>query len=133
MGDPLLYFGVIIKKRGYGNMENTTIQQVVEDLNNKELIKKEVLNKYNITDSKLRKLLKENGYEYSARKHKWQLSSEVASEDKTKVTYRIPSQLYKALKLQAIFENLNATDIVVKALEQYIPTTTKEIVEQDRK
>ena len=45
----------------------------------------------------------------------------------------MPNELYKAVKLQAIFEGVNATDIIVKALEGYIPKSTKEIIQQNEK
>ena len=71
---------------------------------------------------------------YNQKARKWQLESEnVVTGRDTKVTYRIPNELYKAVKLQAIFEGVNATDIVVKALNSYIPKSTKDIVEQNNK
>ena len=127
-----------IMKRG-GNMENGEIQgmdikQLADDLNNKDMIKSQVLEKYGIKDSKMKRLLKNNGYMYNQKARKWQLESEnVVTGRDTKVTYRIPNELYKAVKLQAIFEGVNATDIVVKALNDYIPKSTKDIVEQNNK
>ena len=71
---------------------------------------------------------------YNQKSKKWQLESENTCIGKdTKVTYRIPNELYKAVKLQAIFEGVNATDIIVKALNNYIPKSTKDIVEQNKK
>ena len=122
-----------------GNMENTEkqvidIEQLANDLNNKDMIKSQVLEKYGIKDGKMKRLLKTNGYMYNQKSRKWQLESEnVVTGRGTKVTYRIPNELYKAVKLQAIFEGVNATDIVVKALNDYIPKSTKDIVEQNNK
>lgn len=71
---------------------------------------------------------------YNQKNRKWQLEGEATGSGKeTKVTYRIPNELYKAVKLQAIFEGVNATDIIVKALNDYIPKSTKDIVEQNKK
>ncbi|MEG1411626.1 MAG: hypothetical protein RSD36_17455 [Terrisporobacter sp.] len=121
-------------------MENTEIQeidvkQLAEDMNSKAMTKSQVLDKYSIKDGKLRRLLKNNGYEYKQKTGKWQLKSENTSNEveETKVTYRIPKELYQAVKLQAIFEGVNATDIIVKALNDYIPQTTKDIVKQNKK
>lgn len=122
-----------------GNMENTEkqiidIEQLANDLNDKAISKNQVLEKYGIKDSKMKRLLKNNGYMYNQKARKWQLESEnVVTGRDTKVTYRIPNELYKAVKLQAIFEGVNATDIVVKALNDYIPKSTKDIVEQNNK
>lgn len=122
-----------------GNMENTEkqvidIEQLANDLNNKDMIKSQVLEKYGIKDGKMKRLLKTNGYMYNQKSRKWQLESEnVVTGRDTKVTYRIPNELYKAVKLQAIFEGVNAADIIVKALEGYIPKSTKDIVEQNNK
>lgn len=122
-----------------GNMENTEkqvidIEQLANDLNDKAISKNQVLEKYGIKDSKMKRLLKNNGYMYNQKARKWQSESEnVVTGRDTKVTYRIPNELYKAVKLQAIFEGVNATDIVVKALNDYIPKSTKDIVEQNNK
>ena len=122
-----------------GNMENTEkqvidIEQLANDLNDKAISKNQVLEKYGIKDGKMKRLLKNNGYMYNQKARKWQLESEnVVTGRDTKVTYRIPNELYKAVKLQAIFEGVNATDIVVKALNDYIPKSTKDIVEQNNK
>ena len=122
-----------------GYMENTEMQkididQLVGKLNDKAINKKQILEGYGITDSKMKRLLKNSGYMYNQKARKWQLESEnVATGSDTKVTYRIPNELYKAVKLQAIFEGVNATDIVVKALNSYIPKSTKDIVEQNNK
>ena len=127
-----------IMERG-GNMENTEkqvidIEQLANDLNDKAISKNQVLEKYGIKDGKMKRLLKNNGYMYNQKARKWQLESEnVVTGRDTKVTYRIPNELYKAVKLQAIFEGVNATDIVVKALNDYIPKSTKDIVEQNNK
>ena len=120
-------------------MENTEMQkididQLVGKLNDKAINKKQILEGYGITDSKMKRLLKNSGYMYNQKARKWQLESEnVATGRDTKVTYRIPNELYKAVKLQAIFEGVNATDIIVKALNDYIPKSTKDIVEQNKK
>nr|DAO59699.1 MAG TPA: hypothetical protein [Caudoviricetes sp.] len=82
----------------------------------------------------MRILLKQNGYTYNQKSKQWQLESEnTYSKEETKVTYRIPVELYKAVKLQAIFEGINATDIIVKALDDYIPQSTKDIIKENNK
>ena len=130
----IMYIRII--ERG-GRMENTekqVIEQLANDLNDKAISKNQVLEKYDIKDSKMKRLLKANGYMYNQKSKKWQLESENTGFGKdTKVTYRIPNELYKAVKLQAIFEGVNATDIIVKALNDYIPKSTKDIVEQNKK
>ena len=46
---------------------------------------------------------------YNQKSRKWQLESENAGSGRdVKVTYRMPNELYKAVKLQAIFEGVNA-------------------------
>ena len=120
----IMYIRII--ERG-GSMENTEkqvidIEQLANDLNDKAISKNQVLEKYDIKDSKMKRLLKANGYMYNQKSKKWQLESENTGFGKdTKVTYRIPNELYRAVKLQAIFEGVNATDIIVKALNDYIP------------
>lgn len=50
-----------------------------------------------------------------------------------KVTYRIPKALNDTLKLQCIIEDTTATDIIIKALEQYIPQSTKDALKKIKK
>lgn len=50
-----------------------------------------------------------------------------------KVTYRIPKTLNDTLKLQCIIEDTTATDIVIKALAQYIPQSTKDTLKKIKK
>ena len=132
----IMYIRII--ERG-GSMENTEkqvidIEQLANDLNDKAISKNQVLEKYDIKDSKMKRLLKANGYMYNQKSKKWQLESENTGFGKdTKVTYRIPNELYKAVKLQAIFEGVNATDIIVKALDDYIPQSTKDIIKENNK
>lgn len=117
-------------------MDNTEINiiEVVEKLNDKAISKKVILEQYSITDNRLRRLLKNNGYIYNQKLGKWLLEGQGTNADNTtKATYRIPSELIKALKLQALFENTTSTEILIKALEQYIPKATKDIIKQNNK
>ena len=109
------------------------IIELVEDTNNKDFTKKQILEKYNITDYMFKKLMKDNGYTYNNKLNQWVLSSESADIDTTKVTYRIPTDLYKAIKLQSIFEGMTSTELITKVLSDYIPKATMEIVKQNRK
>ena len=116
-------------------MKNTeiNIMDLVGDLNNKDFTKKQILEKYKITDYTLKKLLKTNGYKYNPKLNQWLLASENTDVDTTKVTYRIPTDLYKAIKLQSIFEGMTSTELITKVLETYIPKETMEIVKQNKK
>lgn len=109
------------------------IMDIVVDLNNKDFTKKQILEKYKITDYTLKKLLKTNGYTYNPKLNQWLLASENTDVDTTKVTYRIPTDLYKAIKLQSIFEGMTSTELITKVLKAYIPKETMEIVKQNKK
>ena len=117
-------------------MENTEINiiDLVGDLNNKDITKKQILEKYSITEYAYKKLLKANGYTYNNKLGQWLLESEnTGVEGTTKATYRLPSELIKAIKLQAIFEGTTSTEILIKALEEYIPKATKDIIKQNKR
>ena len=109
------------------------IMDIVVDLINKDFTKKQILEKYKITDYTLKKLLKTNGYTYNPKLNQWLLASENTDVDTTKVTYRIPTDLYKAIKLQSIFEGMTSTELITKVLKAYIPKETMEIVKQNKK
>lgn len=119
-------------------MDNTDIQKIdivalASEMNDKAMTKSQVLAKYGIKDSKARRLLKDNGYTYNTNSRKWEVASKEEDINKTKVTYRIDTELYQAIKLQAIFEGVTATDIIEKALSNYIPKSTKDIVKANKK
>jgi len=119
-------------------MDNTEIQEIdivalAIDFNDKAMTRSQVLAKYDLKDSKARRLLKDNGYTYNTSSRKWELASKEEDINSTKVTYRIDTELYQAIKLQAIFEGVTATDIIIKALGEYIPQSTKDIVKANRK
>ena len=109
------------------------IMDLVGDLNNKDITKKQILEKYSITEYAYKKLLKDNGYKYNPKLNQWLLESENTDVDTTKVTYRIPTDLYKAIKLQSIFEGITSTELITKVLETYIPKETKQIIQQNKK
>lgn len=117
-------------------MENTEINilEVVGKLNDKAISKKVILEQYSITDNRLRKLLKANGYMYNQKLGKWLLESEnTNTESSIKATYRLPSELIKCIKLQALFEGTTSTEILIKALDRYIPKATKDIIKNNKK
>lgn len=60
-------------------------------------------------------------------------SKGIAKDTLDKVTYRIPKQLNDALKLQCIIEDTTATDIIIKALNKYIPQSTKDALKKIKK
>ena len=117
-----------------GNMENNTIDiiQILGKINNKEISTKQARAEYGINEKKFKKLVDESGYGYNPKSRLYEPMTQTVG-DEQKVTYRMPKELYKAIKLQAIFEGVTATDIIVKALNNYIPKETKAIVEQNKK
>lgn len=60
-------------------------------------------------------------------------SKVIAKDTLDKVTYRIPKQLNDALKLQCIIDDTTATDIIIKALNSYIPQSTKDTLNKIKK
>lgn len=114
-------------------MENNKIgiDKVIELLNNKELDKKGICSKYGFTTRELNKLIKESDYTFNQSSKKYEIME--SNIDLTKVTLRVPTDLYSSVKLQAIFENCNISDIINKALDKYIPQTTKDIIENNKK
>lgn len=111
--------------------KDINIADLVKDMNNKSISKKEVSVKYDMSDSRIKRLLKKNAYEYNSANRKYENTN--SRVDGTKVTYRMSEELYKAIKLQAVFEGVTSTDIVTKALNKYIPQSTKDVVAKNSK
>lgn len=106
------------------------IIELIELINANKLTRKEVLARYNISGKTFTRLIKENGYTYNPSKKIYVKKEEpkgLEPQELSKITYLIPADLHKSLKLQAIFEGKTATEIIIKALEEYIPATTKEL------
>lgn len=118
------------KKKVKTDKKNIPIIELIELINKGDLTRKEVLSRYTISGKTFTKLIKENGYTYNPSKKiyvKQEDPKELEPQELSKITYLIPADLHKSLKLQAIFEGKTATEIIISALEEYIPATTKEL------
>lgn len=118
------------KKKVNTDKKNIPIIELIELINKGDLTRKEVLSRYTISGKTFTKLIKENGYTYNPSKKiyvKQEDPKELEPQELSKITYLIPADLHKSLKLQAIFEGKTATEIIISALEEYIPATTKEL------
>lgn len=118
------------KKKVKTDKKNIPIIELIELINKGDLTRKEVLSRFTISGKTFTKLIKENGYTYNPSKKiyvKQEDPKELEPQELSKITYLIPADLHKSLKLQAIFEGKTATEIIISALEEYIPATTKEL------
>lgn len=109
------------------------IVALVSDLNNKSIKNDQVYAKYGLSEYKAKKLLKDKGYIHNNKTGKKELAIKEEDNSKIKATYRINTELYQAIKLQAIFERVTATDIIERALGEYIPQSTKDIIKANKK
>lgn len=80
-------------------------------------------------------LIKSNNLHYSKKEGRYIPKEDTPTKTNDiitleKVTYRIPKHLNDTLKLQCIIEDTTATDIVIKALEGYLPQSTKDTLKQ---
>lgn len=130
-------------------MENTNNNEIVQNDNMETLenkhneitekllngnTKKSIELEYGLTTRQATTLISKLEVEYNSKSRRYEpKGSGKARITETKVTHRLPIDLYKAVKLQAVFDECNATDIIVKALEQYIPKTTRDIVSKNKK
>ena len=113
-----------LKKR---TKKEIPIVEIVELINNKKLTKKEACERWNISGKTFTRIIKDNGYVYNQTNKKYEKEGKQEEpQDLFKITYLIPKELHKALKLQAVFEGKTATEVIIKALESYIPNQTKE-------
>lgn len=104
------------------------IHEIIELINNKKLTKKEACDRWEISGKTFTRIVKDNGYIYNQNLKKYEKEGEEeAPQELFKITYLIPKELHKALKLQAIFEGTTATETIIKAIEKYIPATTKDL------
>ena len=83
-------------------------------------------------------LIKSNNLHYSKKEGRYIPKEDTPTKTNDiitleKVTYRIPKHLNDTLKLQCIIEDTTATDIVIKALEGYLPQSTKDTLKQIKK
>lgn len=104
------------------------IDEIIELINNKKLTKKEACKRWNVSGKTFTRIIKDNGYIYNQTNKKYErIGQGEKPQDLFKITYLIPKELHKALKLQAVFESTTATEVIIKALEEYISDQTKDL------
>lgn len=109
------------------------IDEIIELINNKKLTKKEACKRWNVSGKTFTRIVKDNGYIYNQTNKKYEKEGQGKDpQDLFKITYLIPKELHKALKLQAVFEGNTATEVIIKALEEYIPAQTKDLARNYR-
>lgn len=119
------------------------MKDIIEPINSKKYKTKELALHYNVPLALLKRYIKEKGF-------KWVGSTYVQDEkavnkvirtvdmlkatdittDKKKVTYNINSDLYKLIKLQAIIDDIDSTEVVERALRKYISPMAIEMLQQ---
>ena len=104
------------------------IDEIIELINNKKLTKKEACKRWNVSGKTFTRIVKDNGYIYNQTNKKYERVGQGENpQDLFKITYLIPKELHKALKLQAVFAGTTATEVIIKALEEYISDQTKDL------
>ena len=115
------------------------LKDIIEPINSKAVKTKELAIQLNVSDKELKKHIKANGYIWLGSKYiketepgkklKAPVKKKTATE-KVKVTYRIDKELYKLVKLQAIIEDTDNTEIIEKAIRSYVSEKAKGMLEQ---
>lgn len=122
------------------NLDSLDISKdIIEPINKKTVKTKELAIQLNVTEKALKSHIKANGYIWLGSKYiketkpgkklKAPVNKEVATE-KVKVTYKIEKELYKLVKLQAIIEDTDNTDIIEKAIRSYVSDKAKGMLKQ---
>lgn len=115
------------------NKKEIPINEIIELINNKKLTKKEACERWNISGKTFTRIIKDNEYIYNQTNKKYEkIGKQEDPLELFKITYLIPKELHKALKLQAVFEGNTATEVIIKALENYIPAQTKDLARNYR-
>lgn len=122
-----------VGKKNRRTKKEIPINEIVELINNKKLTKKEACSRWDISGKTFTRIIKDNGYIYNQTNKKYEKEGQAEDpQDLFKITYLIPKELHKALKLQAVFEGKTATEVIIKALEEYIPAQTKDLARNYR-
>lgn len=121
------------------------LKDIIEPINSKAVKTKELAIQLNVSDKELKKHIKDNGYVWLGSKYTKAKESESPFDrvkrvgckvddrfitEKVKVTYRIDKELYKLVKLQAIIEDTDNTEIIEKAIRSYVSEKAKEMLKQ---
>lgn len=111
-----------------GTKKEIPINEIIDLINNKKLTKKEACDRWEISGKTFTRIVKDHGYIYNQNLKKYEKEGHKEDpQELFKITYLIPKELHKALKLQAVFEGGTATEVIIKALENYIPAQTKDL------
>ncbi len=124
------------------------LKDIIEPINSKAVKTKELAIQLNVSEKELKSYIKANGYVWKgstytkATEDKSSLKDlkgakrigckvdDRAITEKVKVTYRIDKELYKLVKLQAIIEDVDNTEVVEKAIRSYISDKAKDMLKQ---
>lgn len=115
------------------------LKDIIEPINSKTVKTKELAIQLNVSERELKKHIKANGYIWLGSKYikevkaggelKVQGKKKVTAE-KVKVTYKIEKELYKLVKLQAIIEDIDNTEVIEKAIRSYVSDKAKSMLKQ---
>lgn len=119
------------------------MKDIIEPINSKKYRTKELAEHYNVSLAVLKQYIKDKGFRWVGSVYVQDgkdltkvvktvdtiTATEITTEKK-KVTYNINSDLYKLIKLQAIIEDIDSTEVVEKALRKYISPMAKEMLKQ---
>ena len=112
------------------------LKDIIEPINSKVVKTKDLAIQLNVSEKELKSHIKANGYiwigsKYMKEIHKGTKLKVTKKEvEKVKVTYRIDKELYRLVKLQAIIEDIDNTEVVEKAIRSYISDKAKGMLKQ---
>lgn len=124
------------------------LKDIIVPINNKDIKTVELAEQLNITAKELKDHIKANGYiwrgsqyikaaenksPFDDLKGAKRIGCKVddrATAERVKVTYRIDKELYRLVKLQAIIEDIDNTEVVEKAIRSYISDKAKDMLKQ---
>lgn len=124
------------------------LKDIIEPINSKAVKTKDLAIQLNVSEKELKSHIKANGYVWKGStytkvtenkspfddlKGAKRIGCKVddrATSEKVKVTYRIDKELYRLVKLQAIIEDIDNTEVVEKAIRSYISDKAKDMLKQ---
>ena len=124
------------------------LKDIIEPINNKTIKTKDLAIQLNVSEKELKNHIKANGYVWKGSTYTKAIENKSPFDDlkgvkrigckvddratveKVKVTYRIDKELYRLVKLQAIIEDIDNTEVVEKAIRSYISDKAKDMLKQ---
>lgn len=119
------------------------MEEIIKPINSKQYKTKELAEHYNVSLAVLKQYIKDKGFRWvgstyvkdgkditKIKKTVDIITAPGSTTERKKFTCNINAEVYKLIKLQALIEDVDMVEVVEKAINNYVSSTAKEMLQQ---